>query len=92
MAALAQPDVMETTILGIVDSIPPPKGVRLRRVYFENDHSGDAAVYIVYGVSKKFPLTKARVRELTALSDAVTDPIWNIRNSPIPYVKFEDVR
>ncbi|MES2391817.1 MAG: hypothetical protein V4555_09255 [Acidobacteriota bacterium] len=92
MAALVQPDVLETTIRGIVDSIVPPKGVRLRRIDFANDHSGDAAVYIVFAVSKRIPLTKARVRDLSSLSDTVADPIWQLPDGPIPYVRFEDVR
>jgi hypothetical protein len=92
MAALAQPDLLEASIREIVDSIVPPKGVRLRRIYFDNDHSGDPAVYIVFAVSKKVPLTKPRIRSLSALSNAVTDPIWNMPSAPIPYVRFEDVR
>jgi hypothetical protein len=91
-AAIVQPDVLEMTIREIVNKVVPPKGVRLRRIYFDNDHSGDPSVYIVYGVSKKIPLTKSRVRSLSALSNAVADPIWDLPSGPIPYVRFEDVR
>ncbi len=75
-----------------IDSVPTPDGVRLQRFFFDSDHSGDPAIRVVFGVSKKIPLTKRRVTTLTQFRIAVGDALWKLSLGPIPYVTFEDVR
>jgi hypothetical protein len=92
MAALAQPVAQEALVEQAVRSIAIPEGIRLRRIVFDTDHSGDTAVYVMFGVSKKFELTPARVRKLGTLRRAVTDKIDELNIGRLPYVVFEDAR
>jgi len=92
MAALAQVNPLETTAREVLAGLILPKGVRLLRVFFDSDWSGDPATRVVYGVSKGVPLTKARVRQLTALSVATESALASIREGGSVYVSFEDVR
>jgi hypothetical protein len=92
MAALAQSVPQEAAIADVLASVPLPKGVRLLRFYFDSDWSGDPAIRVVYGVSKKIPLTKARVRDLVALSRAAADTIDTLHLDRFTYVTFDDLR
>jgi hypothetical protein len=92
MAALAQPTPQEAAVAEALSTVTLPKGVRLVRFYFDNDWSGDPAVRVVYGVSKKIPLTKARVRDLVSLSDAASRAVDQLNLDRFTYVTFDDVR
>ncbi len=72
--------------------IAPPKGVRLRRIYFDTDHSGDPSVYIVYAVSKSLGLGPARIRSLGILQSQVTEVVDALHLDRLSYVRFEDVK
>jgi len=92
MAALAQVNPLETTAREVLTRLSLPKGVRLLRIFFDSDWSGDPATTVVYGVSKSLPLTKPRVRQLTELSIATESALSTIREGGLVYVLFEDVR
>jgi hypothetical protein len=92
MATLAQVNPLEATARTILAGIALPKGVRLLRIFFDSDWSGDPATRVVYGVSKRHPLTKLRVHELTKLSIATESALAAIREGGLVYVSFEDVR
>ena len=92
MAALAQVNPLETTAREVLTGLSLPKGVRLLRIFFDSDWSGDPATRVVYGVSKSLPLTKPRVRQLTELSVATESALAAIREGGSVYVSFEDVR
>jgi hypothetical protein len=92
MAALATPTPQEAAVAEALSTVTPPKGVRLLRFALDTDWSGDPAVHVVYGVSKKIPLTKARVRDLVALSRAAADAVDKMQLDRHTYVSFDDVR
>ena len=73
-----------------VRSVEVPKGVELRRIAFDNDFGGDPAIRVVYGITRRIALTKARVRELTDFKLAVGDRIWSLQTGRIPYVTFAE--
>jgi hypothetical protein len=92
MAALAQVNPLETTAREVLAGLSLPKGVRLLRIVFDSDWSGDPATTVVYGVSKSLPLTKARVRQLTELTVATESALSSIREGGLAYVWFEDIK
>jgi hypothetical protein len=92
MAALAQPTPQEAAITEALASVALPKGVRLLRFALDNDWTGDPAVHVVYGVSKKIPDTKANIKKLVDLSRAVREAVDELRLDRFTYVNFEDVR
>jgi hypothetical protein len=92
MAALAQPILPEVLIEEVVKAVPLPKGVRLRRIYYDTDHSGDPSVYIVFAVSKRLGLGPARIRSLGELQRHVTDAVDALHLDQLSYVRFEDAR
>lgn len=92
MAALAPSHPLEAMAREVLSGLQLPKGVRLIRIFFDSDWSGDPATRVVYGVSKRLPLTKLRVRELTKLSVATETALETVREGGSVYVSFEDVR
>jgi hypothetical protein len=92
MAALVQSTPQEALVADALATVSLPKGVRLLRFYFDSDWSGDPAVRVVYGVSKKIPLTKARVRDLVALMREAENAIDILHLDRFAYVTFDDVR
>jgi hypothetical protein len=92
MAALAQPVPLESTIAEAVAAVSTPKGVRLKRIFFDHDHAGEPAIRVVFAVSVKIALTKPRVNELASFRRAVRDAISALGYEPFPYVTFEDAR
>ena len=92
MAALAQTVPLESTIAEVIATIPAPKGVRLKRIFFDDDHAGEPAIRIVLAVSAKIALTKSRVTELATFRRAVRDAFIALGYEPFPYVSFEDAR
>ena len=92
MAALAQSTPQEALVAEALGNVTLPKGVRLLRVYFDTDWAGDPAIRVVYGVSKKIPLTKARVQDLVVLSRAAAKATDELHLDRHTYVNFDDVR
>ena len=56
-----------------------PPGVRLVDVILDTDHTGDPAAYVHFRVSTKIPLTKTRVRSLSALKTPFVTPWMHCR-------------
>lgn len=92
MAALAQSSSQEHVITETIRSVPAPDGVRLRRFFFDRDHTGDPAIRVIFGVSKKYDLTKQRLSELNQFRVNVGRALWNASEDRIPYVTFEDAK
>jgi hypothetical protein len=88
MAALATPTPMEVAVEETVRSFMPPKGIRLHRVYFDEDHTGDPAIRVIYVVTRKVELTKQRVKELSDFRRSVASALWELQTGRIPYVTY----
>jgi hypothetical protein len=88
MAALATPTPLEAIVEETVKSFTPPKGIRLHRVYFDEDHTGDPAIRVIFVVTRKIELTKQRVQELSDFRLAVADALWKLQTERIPYVRY----
>ena len=91
-AALVAVSAQEELVKEALATVSLPKGVRLLRFFFDTDHTGDPAVRVVYGVSKKVPLTARRGRELAALSQATSFAIRDTGIDRFAYTTFDDVR
>jgi hypothetical protein len=92
MAALAHPSPQEAVVEKEIRSLSMPKGVRLRTVSFDTDHSGDPAVYVVFTVSKQQGFGPARIRSLGVLRNFVFGVIDNLNLNRLCYVRFVDVK
>jgi hypothetical protein len=92
MAALAQPVPQEAAVAEMVRSLTLPKGVRLKTTFFDVDHSGDPAVYVVFAVSKQYGLGPARIRSLTSLRERVLRAFDSLGLDQLCYVRFVDVK
>ncbi len=91
-ATLLASPAQEKRVREALETVRLPQGVRLLRFSLDTDHTGDPAVRVVYGVSRRFPLTAARGRELAALSRATADAVLNGGVDRFAYTTFEDVR
>jgi len=89
MAALAQPVPQEAEIAEVVAAVPAPKGVRLKRIFFDNDHAGDPAIRVIFTLTRRGPSDKARMSTLTDFRIAVRDRLWDLQTGRIPYVRFQ---
>jgi hypothetical protein len=93
MAALAQPTPLEALKAEIADaiaSVPAPKGVRLDRFFFDNDHAGDPAIRVIFTLTRRGgPSDKERISTLTDFRIAVRDRLWDLQTGRIPYVSFQ---
>lgn len=88
MAALAQPDVVESTILDIIREIRLPEGIRFQRLEFRENSVGEPAVFVVYSVADSSKSDQERAKELGALTTAAIDPIYVLNTSLAPYPEF----
>jgi hypothetical protein len=88
MAALAQPDVMESVIRDIVSSIPLPDGVRFERLEFRENSNGDPAVFVIYSVAESTKSDEERAKELVALTTATVRPLSKLNTPLSPYPEF----
>src|SRR5579859_3907037 len=82
MAALAQPDVVESAILDIVRKIPLPEGIRFERLEFRENSVGDPAVFVVYSLADSAKSDQERAKEIVELDNATLNPLWSL---PIPW-------
>jgi hypothetical protein len=83
---------LEHLVEEAVKSVPTPRGVRLRRIYFDTDSTGDPAIYIVFAVSRRLGVAPARIRSIGDLQDAVREAVDAVQADRIPYVRFEDAK
>jgi hypothetical protein len=88
MAALAQPDVMETIVREVVSTISLPEGVRFERLEFRENSNGDPAVFVVYSVAKSPKPDEERAKELSILMTATVRPIHKLGLPLSPYPLF----
>jgi hypothetical protein len=90
MAAIAQPATREALVAEAVRSVSLPKGVRLKQIFFDTDHAGDLALRVIFSVSRKTPLTAARLRALAGLDRKVADAVRPLQLGALTYVRFTD--
>jgi hypothetical protein len=88
MAALAQPDVVESAILDIVRKIPLPEGIQFERLEFRENSIGDPAVFVVYSVADSAKSDEERAKELVALTTATVEPIYALNTPLSPYPQY----
>ena len=88
MAALAQPDVVESTILDIIREIRLLEGIRFQRLEFRENSVGEPTVFVVYSVADSSKSDQERAKELGALTTATIDPIYVLNTPLAPYPEF----
>ena len=88
MAALAQPDVIESAILDIVRKIPRPEGIRFERLEFRENSNGDPADFVVYSLADSPKSDQERAKEIGALTDKTLDPLWELKMPWMPYTLY----
>lgn len=91
-AVLVHSSAQEDLIKEALASVAIPKGVRLLRFFFDTDHTGDPAVRVVYGVSKRAFPSMVGGRDLSELSLATAIAIRQTGIDRVPYTDFKDVR
>lgn len=69
-----------------------PEGVGDPDPLFGTDHSGDAAVHIIFPVTTKIKLTKARISRLANFSEKVHDRVRELGLKEIAYVRFREIK
>jgi hypothetical protein len=82
----------EESVKQAIDGIALPPGVKFRGMDFGFDHSGDPALYLVYGVSKRLGFGAARMRLLHQFDREVTDASYQTGIERLVYVRFEDTK
>jgi hypothetical protein len=88
MAALAQPDLLETIVREAVAAVPIPEDVHFKQMFFAEDHSGDPAVFIAYTIDPVNKPQEERALQLAFLRRAVTSSVWALGLNVFPYVRF----
>jgi len=88
MAALAQPVPQEATIREVVASIPPPEGIKLLRIQFREDSTGDPALFIIYSIDESLKSDEEWVKDLADLTQVVRSRIRDLDEPRFPYFHF----
>jgi len=88
MAALAQPVPQEATIREVLNSIPLPEGIKLERLEFRDDSTGDPALFLIYSIDESLKSDEERVQDLSVLSKAVRSRLRDIDLALFPYLRF----
>lgn len=78
----------ESLIRDFVAQTTLPVGVRFKRVDQAIDSSGEPALRIIFAVSRKFPLNKKRVNDLSDLKNALQDKVFRANIAKWPFVNF----
>ena len=93
---------MSTSVVGLRSSekelaleqalsvVRKPDGVGRPKILFGTDHSGDAAVHIVYPASTKIKLTRSRTKVLLNFYEAIQSRIRELPLDVIAYVRFTE--
>lgn len=92
MAALAQRSPQEVAVEERLRSVELPRGVKLKAAFFDLDYSGDAAIYVVFSVSKQLGLGPARIKSLGQLRERVFAMLDEMGLDRLTYVRFVDVK
>ena len=90
MATVAQSVPQVALVEELVKTAPLPKGVRLRRIFFNTDSTGDPAIRIVFVNSLSIPLTKPRVRILSSFGSKVREVVNAASGEYFAYITFEE--
>jgi hypothetical protein len=88
MAAAMVSNSEEMAVRAAISSLKLPTGVKLKKIQFGLDYTGDPAVWVDFSVSTSVPLTKRRAKELNALMDDVAKRILEMRLPSWPHVRF----
>jgi hypothetical protein len=82
----------ESLILDQIAKLELPKGVRFKRIEASLDWTGDPMWQIYFAVSKKIPLTKRRIEEVSRMKATLTGKLLDHNISAWPFVRFLDAR
>jgi len=88
MAALAQPDIQETVIRQALSSVPVPENMRLQRLEFRNDSTGDPALFLVFSRKESQKSDEDQVEDLLTLKDAARRKLRDLELPLFPYFVF----
>jgi hypothetical protein len=88
MAALAQSVPQEATIREVVASIPLPEGMKLLRIEFRNDSTGDPALFIIYSIDEALKSDDEWVKDLSDLTETARNRIRDLDEPRFPYFRF----
>jgi hypothetical protein len=88
MAALAQPVLQEATIREVVASIPLPEGIKLLRIEFRNDSTGDPALFLIYSIDESLKSDDEWIQDLSALTKTTRSRIRDLDETRFPYLRF----
>jgi hypothetical protein len=88
MAALAQPDLLETSIREVLASVPLPEGLKLRRLEFRNDSTGDPALFLIFSRSELPESDEEQAQNLLALKKDIRRQLRDFGLSLFPYFVF----
>lgn len=89
MAAAVQVDEEELVREKIAETTLP-KGVKFKQIKKASDWTGDPSFEIYFSVSKKIPLTKRRLTDLTRVASDLTDRIFALKLQRWPFVYFKE--
>lgn len=82
----------ESSLEEALSSVKKPIGVGDPDILLGTDHSGDAAVHIIYPVSAKLKPTTGRINALVKFSEAVHNRIRELRLDRLAYVRFVETK
>lgn len=88
MAALAQSVPQEATIRQVLTSIPLPEGMKLQRLEFRNDSTGDPALFLTYSIDESLKSDDEWVQELSTLTQATRRRLRDMDVPLFPYLHF----
>ena len=88
MAALAQPDIQENVIRQVLASVPVPEGMKLQRLEFRNDSTGDPALFLVFSREKSHKSDEEQVEDLSTLKNAARRQLRDLGLPLFPYFIF----
>ena len=77
-------------LANVLDTVARPKGVDRPALTFGEDHSGDAAVWVVFPVTTKIRLSKRRIGDLSKFAEDVRSRLRDLRLQEIAYVRFSE--
>ena len=92
VAVLVYSSPQEAAVDRAVRALDLPKGVRLRSVSFDTDHSGDPAIYVSFSVSTQQGIGSASIRALGVLRQNVHDAMEQLYLDRLCYIRFVDVK
>ena len=90
MAAAAVQIDEEALVREKIAELALPKGVKFKQIKKASDWTGDPSFEIYFSVSRKIPLTKRRLTELSRVASDLTERIFALKLDRWPFVYFKE--